>query len=227
MQWRLLLLVTVAILSTGCDNCDKLRSPVSPIGEDGNGQTEVWFTPNLASRDMLRLFSNPTEWFRARSRINVFKFYIQQTFTNGCGDCGDNTFTNLAKAGNGGAFNWLNSNNIKIGLEAGVVKDWNCGRNPVDAVSGVLQAVGNIQGAGGRVSYIAMDEPYVSVKEWCKQSIDTASEHVAYFVREVNRRHPGIAVGLIEPYPFFSVKEIKITGQNCLSFILTCIAKAH
>lgn len=206
-------LFVLAVSMPGCENCDKLRSPISPGGESSNGQTEVWFTPNLASRDMLKLFSSPMEWFRARSHIDVFKFYVQQ-IVGECRDCGDNTFTNLARAGNEGAFRWLNLNNVRIGIEAGAIKDWNCGREPADAVSIVLQAIENVHRTGGKVSYIAMDEPYVSVREWCKQSTDTASDHVAYFVKEVNRRYPGVAIGLVEPYPSFSVKEIKSFISN-------------
>jgi len=42
----------------------------SPPRED-----QVWFTPNIASVDMLDLFSNPEQWTSARSQIDVFKFY--------------------------------------------------------------------------------------------------------------------------------------------------------
>lgn len=205
--WAAFTLLAVSL--SGCDGCDT-NSPTSPSGgnTNTNGKTQVWFTPNIASRDMLKLFSNPSEWTQAQTRVNVFKFYIQQS-VDGCQDCGNNTYANLVKAGPSSAFNWLNHNNIKIGLEAGAIKDWNCGREPTDAVSGASQAIENIARAGGRVSYIAMDEPYVSTKEWCKQSIDAASNHVSYYIREIGGRYPNIAIGLIEPYPFFSAQEIK------------------
>jgi hypothetical protein len=33
---------------------------------------KVWFTPNIASVDMLDLFNNPEQWESARSKIDVF-----------------------------------------------------------------------------------------------------------------------------------------------------------
>lgn len=196
-------------LMPGCDSCSA-NSPLSPSGNNSNGKTQVWFTPNVASRDMLNLFSDASQWPAARSKIDVFKFYIQQASpSDNCQGCGRNVFSNFVKVVPGGAFKWLNSNSIKIGLEAGAVKDWNCGRVPTDAVETTVQAVSAIHASGAVVSYVAMDEPYVSVREWCRQPIEKVSEHVSYYIKRVNDSYPGVKVGLIEPYPFFTVEEIE------------------
>ena len=42
------------------------------VSAQPNQNTEVWFTPNSGSVDMLNLFNNPEQWPTARAIIDVF-----------------------------------------------------------------------------------------------------------------------------------------------------------
>ena len=64
--------------------------------------SKVWFTPNIASVDMLDLFNNPEQWDSARSKIYVFKFYTGQVGSEGwsctvnpSSNCGENHLENF------------------------------------------------------------------------------------------------------------------------------------
>ena len=50
--------------------------------------SKVWYTPNIASVDMLDLFNQPEQWDSARSKVDVFKFYLVQVGTGGWGCVG-------------------------------------------------------------------------------------------------------------------------------------------
>ena len=161
---------------------------------------------------MLDLFSKPDSWTKARSRVNVFQFYPGQADNSPCPLCRNNTFENFLTVVPGGAYRWLNDRNIKIALEAGAVKEWNCGnKTPDENVFGISGVIRNIEASGAKVSYIAMDEPFTAVKAWCnpEQSLEVTAGQIKYFISQLKLRHPGLSIGLIEAYPYLSVKEIE------------------
>jgi hypothetical protein len=178
----------LALLSTGCNS----------------ERQQVWFTPDVGSRDMLALFSQPQLWPRSRARVTVFKFYAGQVLasrTADCPICGDNLYPNFIQVD---AFRRLRSAGIATAIEVAAVKPAEC--TAEESIPYTLRAIENVAAAGGRVSYLAMDEPRVSAAA-CGQSTDDAAAQVADFVRRVRAAHPDVIVGDIEPYPLFSVAE--------------------
>ena len=112
------------------DNIDDLNNSESIVlsgydidpPETSPPQNQIWFTPNLASVDMLDLFSQPEHWDSARSDIDVFKFYTAQVGSGGWGcvgnpahDCGDNHLENLVDVQ---AFSKLGEWGIDIAIES-------------------------------------------------------------------------------------------------------------
>lgn len=151
----------------------------------------VWFCPNIASRDMLRLFSNPDAWDDPRSHVHTFKFYAQHLLDGTA--VGPNTFEALRQAD---AFRKLQAWGIRTAIEMGAVKEWDC-----DAEKNVVNfdiAQQWMDDAGGVIDCIAMDEPLVSGRK-CNQSVRETARHTAKFIKHCRAR--GIAkVGLIEAW---------------------------
>lgn len=170
----------------------------------------VWFAPNMGSTDYSRLFTNPEFWPEARSRIDVFKFYTQNVFDPPCSICGDNSLRSFAEAG---AFRKLAEWGIAISIEVGAVKEWGCtGTDEFNAASAAIQ---NVFASGGTVVFLDMDEPYIGGQlvadgKSCGYSMEESADVTSHFVRQVNDTYPGILVGDIEPYPYFSVQELEL-----------------
>lgn len=171
--------------------------------------------PASASSDLTRMFTTEgqTEWTEARSLLRGFQFY-QQSLRTVCPTCGANTVSRLLGAVPEGAFRFLTSRQIQIGVEAGAVKEHTCdGRRLADVV---LQDIAPVYASGGHVTFIAMDEPFTAALTArtpspfgrCNFDIDRTAVEVAAFVNGVKRVYPAIRVGLIEPYPYFTVDEL-------------------
>jgi len=117
-------------------------------------------------------------------------------------------------AGPGGAFAWLTPQGIQLGIEAGAVKEHTCDGRALGQV--VLQDMQPVYATGSHVTFIAMDEPFtaalpldeVGALPRCNFTIDKTVVEVKAFIDTVHATYPGIRVGLIEPYPFFTVDEI-------------------
>ena len=172
-----------------------------------NQPGEVWFTPNLGSRDMLALFTQPKRWPEAHGHLTVFKFYESQILASHPGDCplcGDNRQPNLVQVD---AYRRLRFSRILTAIEVGAVKPWGC--TAATTAPFAVQAIDNVIAAGGRVSYLAMDEPLASAHV-CGETANDAAAQVGDFVRRVHSAHADVAVGDIEPYPLFSVADIEI-----------------
>jgi hypothetical protein len=204
--------VICSILSLVLIACGNLSSPTGPsFGSNlSAGQNQVWIAPNVCSEDMLNLFTEPDKWIQAKSKTNVMKFYPPHLDGN-LSSC-NNTLTNFANIVPGGAFRWLSNQNpkIEIAVEAGSVKEWNCGgKMPDENFASISRIINNVEVLGGRVSYIAMDEPFTAIETNCKQPVETTSKQVKYYVDKVNARHPGVSIGLIEAYPFLSEVTIE------------------
>ena len=190
---------------------------------------KVWYGPAMGSTDMLQLFTSPTQWDSARSKIDVFQFFTHHVNTWPCmgGLCNDNTLTNFIQVQ---AFTKLDEWGIDISIEgAGILPQTPFG-TPVDcglekqiavqnAFNWTMDAIINVQANGGTVSYIAIDEP---IRRWyspiypplegpeCKtESLAEIAAMVADFITMMNNAAPSINVGQIILYPELDVEGIK------------------
>lgn len=169
----------------------------------------VWYGPNMGSTDFAALFDRPAAWTEARSRVDVFKFYIQNVLDNPCAICGDNTLIPFLEVD---AFRQLETWGLGTAVEAGTVKEWGCTGD--QGFRNVDLAVRNIEAGGGKVSFLAMDEPllggqHVIDGRTCDLSVDEIAAGVANFVEQMETAHPEVVIGDIEPYPHYSVEELK------------------
>jgi hypothetical protein len=183
---------------------------VLPVSAD-----RIWFSPGPGTLDYLQLFENPEQWTRARSVISVFKFYAQHTQTPASATVGPNTYDALVRAG---AFRKLSAWHIKTALEAGSVKEFWCtpDSSGMDAsIRSTLDAVKAITDAGGELTYLAMDEPWVSGRAAvCNgPALEPTADRVATYMSAVGRAHPALKIGLIEAYPFSSASAIESMVQ--------------
>jgi len=175
----------------------------------------IWFAPGPGTIDYINLFQHPEEWPNARALFDVFKFYQQHTQTPPPDIVGPNSYDALVRAG---AFQTLTKWNKKIAIEAGSVKEFYCtpdasGMNA--AIQNTLASIRAVQQAGGTVSYIAMDEPFVSGRsKICGgPALEPTADRVATYVSGVKAAYPGVAIGLIEAYPFSSESAIETIVQ--------------
>jgi len=171
----------------------------------------LWFAPSPGSLDYLRLFEHSEEWPRARQLISVFKFYQQHTRTPAPAIVGPNTYDALARAG---AFRLLGQWQKKIAIEAGAVKEFYCtpdasGMNA--SIADTTDSLKAVASAGGSVSYIAMDEPFVAGRAAVcgGPALEPTADRVATYVRGVQAQFPAVRVGLIEAYPFTSEPNLE------------------
>jgi hypothetical protein len=163
----------------------------------------VWFGPNLASRDMLRLFTNEGEWKQARESVGVFQFYAAQVGAwDVCTDCGGNDLSRLEAVE---AFDKLDRWRIAVAVEAGAVKHWGCSADAT--LPSIQRALQRISIAGGQVRYVAMDEPLLG-GEQCGQSMDVTAREVASYAAALHSARHAIVVGDIEPYPHFDAAQL-------------------
>src|SRR5262249_10060430 len=130
--------------------------------QSGGTLDRIWFAPDIGTLDLVNLFEHPEEWPRTRGLINVFKFYQQHTFAVPPASVGPNAYNALVQAG---AFQRLTEWGIKIALEAGSVKEFYCtpdasGMN--QSIQSTVTSLAAVEQAGGSVSYLAMDEPWVA-----------------------------------------------------------------
>jgi hypothetical protein len=171
----------------------------------------IWFSPGPGTLDYLRLFDHPEEWARARSVVTVFKFYAQHTQTI----VGPNTYDALVRAD---AFRKLTTWKIKTALEAGSVKEFWCTPDASGmeaSIRSTLDAVKAIEDAGGQLSYLAMDEPWVSgrARVCGGPDLEPTADRVALYMSTVARARPALKIGLIEAYPFSSADAIETMVQ--------------
>lgn len=166
---------------------------------------EVWLTPNVASRDFLRMFQHPEEWEEARRQITCLEF-IQWAITqvpNPQG--GPNNAANFLACVPGGAFRWLRDHGIDIAIEGGAVKEYSCGDDRHRTVDAMLETLDIIHNSGGVVKYIEMDEPHVAAMLPVPQGCGYTGEQVAHetklFIDAIHERYPEVQIGLVSAYP--------------------------
>ena len=211
----------VVLLGVWSSACFEDCSPTNPGSFNSNHKSnEVWVTPNVGSRDMLDLFTEPDKWANARAQITIFGFaYYHTDFPVLCPFCGRNTLSNFLTVVPGGAFRWLTEHGIKIAIETGSVKPYDCERENVDEIVQTKRAIGNVQSSGGIVNYIAMDEPFATGQPvnqpWgdkslsCNLTVQENAKRVKTYIDEVTAEYPGVQIGDIEPYPYFSAQQIQ------------------
>jgi hypothetical protein len=197
-------------------------------------QNQVWYTPNIASADMLNLFTNPEQWTSARSNVDVFKFYTVQVGSGGWSgvghpayNIGDNHLENFVDVQ---AFSLLEQWDIDIAVEsffAGPIMSY----NPIECstaeyvfnltLDGSINVIQNIQSNGGTVRYLAMDEP---IRQWYPlyhyihfgqtdprpclvDSLGDLADHVAAYILQMQEWFPSIPIGQIGLYPEVGVDQ--------------------
>lgn len=171
--------------------------------------------PASASADLARMFEpgGHAQWSQARSRLRAFQFY-QQSLRSTCVGCAGNSVDRLLSALPQGAFRYLEAHGIQIGVEAGAVKEHTCdGRELARVLIGDLSP---IYATGAHATYVAMDEPFTAALPVrgkspfgrCNFSIDQTVLQVDAFIDTLRATYPDIRIGLIEPYPYFTVDEI-------------------
>jgi hypothetical protein len=173
---------------------------------------KVWLAPNVASRDLLRMFTNPEEWAEARDRINVVSLVQWSITVNPNPQSGPNTADAFLACVPGGAFRWLADHGIELALEASAVKEWSCAEDRHKSVDAVMETLNIIHGSGGSVSHIVMDEPFVrgllAPPEGCGYTVEQTAHETKLYIDAVHALYPDIQIGLVEAYPAHQDGEI-------------------
>jgi hypothetical protein len=183
-------------------------------GYDARAQTHsprVWFCPGPGTLDYIRLFEHPEEWPRARRLTSVFKFYQQHTLVPPDSIVGPDTYDALAQAG---AFRLLKEWGIETAIEVASVKEFFCtpdARGMNESIDATLRSVRAVEAAGGAVSYLAMDEPFVSgrARVCGGPALEPTADRVATYTSAVRSAFPSVKIGLIEAYPFSSADALE------------------
>ena len=175
-----------------------------------SGADRIWFCPGPGTLDFVGLFEHPEEWERSRGEVDVFKFYQQHTLLPPPTSVGPNSYPALVSAG---AFRQLMTWGIKIAMEAGTVKDFYCtpdASGMARSIQSTLGSLAAIASAGGSVTYLAMDEPWVSGRspKCGGPALDPTADRVATYMTAVQSAYPALRIGLIEAYPFSSADAI-------------------
>jgi hypothetical protein len=176
---------------------------------------QVWLGPNVASRDFLRMFTNPEEWSEALGRVDVMEF-IQWSITHAPNpQSGPNTAEAFLGCVPGGAFRWLRDRGIDVALEGSSVKEWSCGDDRHRAVDGMMETLDIIHDSGGVVKYIEMDEPFTAgmlpAPDGCGYSLEQTADEVKVFVDAIHAKYPDIGIGVVEAYPHNSAATVVAT----------------
>jgi hypothetical protein len=186
-----LMLILILILS-GCKV--KITLPESKISQ------KYWFGPNFRSVDYFDLFRKTDEWQRAREKIHVFKFY-QQQFT-------EPRLYFRAKNELYDFINLLKREGKEVAVETGAIKEYSCRRPLIEATSDLLNKI--------NPDYIAIDSSFLGVKRDCSLDFSVGRDLINEYIDYVKAR--GVKVGLIEPYPYFDVNELKRFSELAIDF---------
>jgi hypothetical protein len=186
---------------------------VALVGFDARAQARpprFWFCPGPGTLDYISLFEHPEEWAHARQLFSVFKFYQGHTQPSNQAFA-PNTYDALARAD---AFQKVTAWGKQIALELGAVKPFYCtadasGMNA--AIADTLGSVRAVEAAHGKVSYIAMDDPFASGRDRVcgGPALEPTADRIATYVRGVQAGAPGIAIGLIDAYPLSSEADFE------------------
>jgi hypothetical protein len=170
----------------------------------------IWFTPGPGTVDMLQLFESPDEWPHARQAMDVFEFYQGHLLTQVSPGEGPNSYQAFVRAD---AFRKLLRWGKRIAVEMAAVKEFYCtpdSSGMQESIARTIEALRNVQAAGGRVTYVAMDEPFIGgLSRRCGgPAFEPTADRLATYIPAVRQAFPNVRLGLIEPYPFFSPDQI-------------------
>lgn len=203
--------------------------PDAPPAGMRNIGTKVWLIP-VPGGDLMRLAQNPELWPIAQQRVDVVGIFQAQAYWEpgytGCGHpCGPNHYQALVQAVPGGYFKWI-ADRFLVSMEAGSVKEHACTEERIRDIFRIDNIViSNIKAAGGRLDYIAQDEPFAAGLQpavfdqfYGRQAgCGLTPAQVAALQRIYNdgihSKHPEVQIGFIEPYPMHSV-------EGMMSYIL-------
>jgi hypothetical protein len=184
----------------------------APSADRAVVRKQVWYTPGPATPDMLALFREGRQWAEARDRLAVFKFYQQHLMTPPPPIVEGNTYEALRQLD---AFRKLTAGaRKKIAVEVGAVKLQYCsddGSAEAAAVRDTVAVIEAVEAARGRVSYLAMDEPFYSSATLSRcgaPDVEAGAERIINYIRGVKSTYPGVSIGLIEPWPYFPASTI-------------------
>jgi len=189
---------------TQCVGAVAFLSAVGPLNaQESTGQIrtpQVWLSPAFSfaghpgSVDNLDLFKELSPWTQARSRVHVFKMAVH-------------TINDMTDADLSNVLHYLENAHISFAVEYGMLPASDqCGRGvegfkPEKMAAHIAARIRNL---GGRIRYIAMDEPlffghYFSGHNACHWSIDAVAHNVVPNVRDFRAAFPEIEIGDIEP----------------------------
>jgi hypothetical protein len=213
--------VVIASLAVGLVSADSVGVALSPLPaasahlasastpRAGPGAPLVWYAPTMGSIDYPELFAAPGRWSSARERVDVFKFYGGNVVGDEYDIGGDNVLQAFVDVK---AFRKLRRWKIAIALEIGAIKPFECSPRPWADFADL--AISNVRDNGGRVRYVAMDEPLLGGQDQlgglsCEFTRKRGAKAVARFTDLVTAAHPKVLVGDIEPYPHYPFAELR------------------
>jgi hypothetical protein len=175
----------------------------------------IWFTPGPGTIDMLRLFEAPDEWPQARQAMSVFEFYQGHTRTVAGPGEGPNRYDAFVRVD---AFRKLLQWRKRMAIEMAAVKEQYCTDDASGmqaSVNDTLESLRNVQAAGGTVTYIAMDEPFIGglARRCGTPAMERTANRLAVYIPAVRQAFPSVKIGLIEPYPVFTVAQFTTIMQ--------------
>lgn len=166
---------------------------------------KVWFAPlpplprgpgrpYLGSTDFMRLFTPRAPWRRAATQVGVLKLYGEWVW-----NASDAQLRQVVQD--------LRRRRIQLAVEWGPLDATPACGEGIEGFSGIAEGVAmarRIKRAGGRLSFLAFDEPfyYASLYDGpraCHWSASTVADRVLRFMRAVRRVFPEVRFGDIEP----------------------------
>lgn len=182
------------------------RTACATLAKSAAVTPRIWFAPlppmpqrpgrmYVGSTDFAALFAANAAWKATAGRTHVFKLYGEWLG----GTATDTDLRRVVAA--------LAARGIEIAIEEGPLVAGACGEGVEGFAGGsaeTLRQIRRIEAAGGRVRYVAMDEPYFFASLYdgpdaCRWSVEKVAAEVARFVREVHAARPSVVVGDIEP----------------------------
>jgi hypothetical protein len=161
----------------------------------------IWIAPHLG---VDRIFAPGAKWERAKTKVDVFKFYVDPVR--------DYPPEMLARA-----VATLRAAGIAIAVEAGGLRGFQCdGRKMANLELRKLEALFR---AGGRLDFLVLDAPFgyslaTGSRGNCGYTPERAVRELVAYVETVRARLPEVRIGIIEPVPWYEVEEYGTSLPN-------------
>jgi len=174
----------------------------------------VWMAPRHGIED---LFAPGAKWERAKSRVQVFKFYIDdlRNFREGL----------LPRA-----VATLRDAGIEIAVEAGGLREFACDGEKMARLE--LLHMAPLLAAGGTIRYLVLDAPFgytlsTGLPGNCGWDPSRAVRELVKYVGGVKAALPEVKIGFIEPVPWYRVGKFPTSdSRNDFGDLLEIIALA-